>query len=153
MLSLFRLHLSRISTLHSAANSKFLLSHLLIHDNRVACGLAQLPPRVKLHQDDLNKAHCPLGQAGKLILSSALQLHGICQGHSCSDLAIQAKTILIASSIGPEYQSRMFPLRSSLIEDAPTPKLETAWAPAWPFCSLTYFSIALEVSNTRYSYR
>ena len=66
--------ISDLLLVHSAANSNFLLPHLLTHDSCVACGLAQLSPRVKLYQDDFNKAHCPLGQAGKFIRCSPPQL-------------------------------------------------------------------------------
>ena len=81
-----------------------------------------------LYEDDFNKAYCPLGQAGKLIRSSAPSSLAFGYRHSWSNLAIQEKTRLMVPSTGPQCQSCMFPTRSSLIEIAPISKLQPPWA-------------------------
>lgn len=91
-----------------------------------------------------------IARLGKLVSSSVASHPSFGHGHTCSGLTIQAKTILIAASTGPECQSCMFPSRSSFIEDAPTPELQTCLCRS--IC-LPTSSIALEYSNTRYSHR
>lgn len=78
-----------------------------------------------LYEDDLNKAYCPLGQAGKLIRSSSLEFG---YRRSWSNLAIQEKKRLMAPLTGPKCQSCMFLSWSTLIEDAPNSKLQPPWA-------------------------